>query len=191
MNYNSIEKIIMDKLKKELPSHLSYHTVGHVQDVIRMSEQIALSENIDNEGILLLKTAALFHDTGFIQGATEHEQRSCNLAQEYLPSYGYTQEQIDRIKGMIMATKLPQSPQNHLEKILADADLDYLGRDDFFKISDKLFHELKTTGMIASEREWNLLQEKFMENHNYFTGTSIRSRSLKKQENLNKVKSKL
>ncbi len=191
MEYEKIKKIILQKLKEHLPEHLSYHSVMHVKDVIKAVEEIAVAENVGEEDLILLKTAALFHDTGFLYGAKDHEQKSCEIAQEYLPNYGYSQPQIDKIKGMIMATKIPQSPNNKLEEILADADLDYLGRDDFFKIGDKLFDELTMFGIVNSERDWNLLQEKFLESHHFFTKTAINNRYQKKQENLEIIKSKL
>lgn len=191
MEYEKIKKIILKELKENLPEHLSYHSVMHVKDVINAVEEIALAENVGGEDLMLLKTAALFHDSGFLQGAKDHEEKSCEIAQEYLLDYGYNQPQIDKIKGMIMATKIPQSPKNKLEEILADADLDYLGRDDFFKIGDKLFDELTMFGIVNSERDWNLLQEKFLESHHFFTKTAINNRNQKKQENLEIIKSKL
>ena len=191
MEYEKIKKIILKELKENLPEHLSYHSVMHVKDVINAVEEIALAENVGGEDLMLLKTAALFHDSGFLQGAKDHEEKSCEIAQEYLLDYGYNQPQIDKIKGMIMATKIPQSPNNKLEEILADADLDYLGRDDFFKIGDKLFDELTMFGIVNSERDWNLLQEKFLESHHFFTKTAINNRNQKKQEHLEIIKSKL
>lgn len=191
MDYEKIKKLILKKLKENLPEHLSYHSVMHVKDVIDAVEKIALAENVNEEELILLKTAALFHDTGFLYGAKDHEEKSCEIAQEYLPNYGYSQSQIDKIKGMIMATKIPQTPHNLLEQILADADLDYLGRDDFFTIGDKLFEELTMFGIVNSERDWNLLQEKFLESHHFFTKTAINNRNQKKQQNLEIIKSKL
>ncbi|QQV03737.1 MULTISPECIES: HD domain-containing protein [Chryseobacterium] len=191
MEYEKIKKIILQKLKENLPEHLSYHSVLHVKDVIDAVQKIAVSEGISGEDMVLLKTAALFHDTGFLYGAKDHEEKSCEIAQEYLPDYGYSDSQIQKINGMIMATKIPQSPNNHLEQIMADADLDYLGREDFFTIGDKLFDELTMFGIVNSERDWNLLQEKFLESHHFFTETAIKTRNQKKQENLDIIKSKL
>ena len=191
MEYEKIKKDILQKLKEHLPEHLSYHSVVHVKDVINAVEKIAIAEGISGEELMLLKTAALFHDTGFLYGAKDHEEKSCDIAAEHLPKYGYKDEQIQKIKGMIMATKIPQSPTNHLEQIMADADLDYLGRDDFFTIGNKLFEELTMFGIVNSERDWNLLQEKFLESHHFFTQTSIQTRNQKKNENLEIIKSKL
>ena len=191
MEYEKIKKVILNLLKENLPEHLSYHSVNHIQDVIASVEKIAESENVNDEDMVLLKTAALFHDTGFLYGSKNHEEKSCEIAQQYLADYEYSQSQIEKISGMIMATKIPQTPHNNLEQILADADLDYLGRDDFFVIGDKLFEELSMFGIVNSERDWNLLQEKFLESHHYFTQTAINSRKQKKQENLDIIKSKL
>ncbi|MCJ8154740.1 HD domain-containing protein [Chryseobacterium sp. SSA4.19] len=191
MEYEKLNTIILKRLKENLPEHLSYHSVMHVKDVIESVEKIADSEGVNAEDLILLKTAALFHDTGFLFGSKNHEEKSCDIAAEYLLEYGYSEEQLDKIKGMIMATKIPQTPHNHLEEIVADADLDYLGRDDFFIIGDKLFEELSMFGIVNSERDWNLLQEKFLESHHYFTETSINNRKEKKQENLDIIKTKL
>ncbi|MCX8533997.1 HD domain-containing protein [Chryseobacterium luquanense] len=191
MEYEKLNTIIIKRLRENLPEHLSYHSVMHVKDVIDSVEKIAKSEKVNDEDLLLLKTAALFHDTGFLFGSKNHEEKSCEIAAEYLLEYGYSQNQLDKIQGMIMATKIPQTPHNHLEQILADADLDYLGRNDFFVIGDKLFEELSMFGIVNSERDWNLLQEKFLESHHYFTETAINSRKDKKQDNLNIIKTKL
>ncbi len=41
-----------------------------------------------------------------------------------------------------MATKIPQKLINQLEEILGEAGLDYLDRNDFFKIGKRLQYEL-------------------------------------------------
>lgn len=191
MKYDQIEKVIIEKLQHELPQHLSYHSVSHVKDVCEAAMDIAQQEGVQGEDLVLLKTAALFHDTGFLFGAQEHERKSCDIARQYLPDYGYNDEQIEKISGMIMATKIPQTPHNHLEQILADADLDYLGRDDFFTIGNRLYEELAMFGIVHNEDDWNRLQIKFLENHHFFTPTAIRLRKARKEEHLQMIKSKL
>ncbi len=191
MNYEAVEKVMLQKLQNELPEHLSYHSVVHVKDVLGAAIALAQQESINEEELVLVKTAAVFHDSGFLFGAQEHEKKSCEIARQYLPEYGYTSPQIEKICGMIMATKIPQTPHNHLEEILADADLDYLGREDFFTISNWLFEELAMFGIVNNEDDWNRLQIKFFEGHHYFTPTAIALRGRKKEEHLNMIKSKL
>src|ERR1035437_689886 len=191
MQFNDAKKFILKKLKKELPKHLSYHSVEHITDVYKSAKAIAKHEKVKGEDLKLLLTAALFHDSGFLQGQKEHEALSCSIAKEYLPGYDYTEEQINKICGMIMATKIPQSPKNLLEEIICDADLDYLGRNDFFIIGDRLFSELRMYGMINDEMDWSRLQVRFLETHHYFTKTSIKLRKEKKDEYLSIIKLRL
>ena len=191
MQFNDAKKFILKKLKKELPKHLSYHSVEHITDVYKSAKAIAKHEKVKGDDLKLLLTAALFHDSGFLQGQKEHEALSCSIAKEYLPGYDYTEEQINKICGMIMATKIPQSPKNLLEEIICDADLDYLGRNDFFIIGDRLFSELRMYGMINDEMDWNRLQVRFLETHHYFTKTAIKMRKEKKDEYLSIIKLRL
>lgn len=188
MQFKKAVSFILKKLENELPLHLSYHNADHVRDVYLAAEHISKQEGIADHEIKLLLTAAGFHDSGFLKGADNHEEESCRIATRTLPGFGYSQDDIEKICAMIIATKIPQDPKNHLEEILADADLDYLGRDDFFIISERLFQEFLATGIVHNEEEWYRLQTKFFENHHYFTQTVIDSRAAKKQQHLNQIK---
>jgi uncharacterized protein len=191
MQFKEAKAFILEKLKNELPAYLSYHSVEHINDVYTACESIGKEEGVTGRDMLLLLTAALFHDSGFLRDQKEHEKASCTIAKEYLPQYNYTADDVERICGMIMATKIPQKPHNLMEQILCDADLDYLGRNDFFTIGDRLFAELSMYDIISTEDEWNKLQVGFLEKHHYFTKTSINLRKKKKDEHLELVRSKL
>jgi uncharacterized protein len=191
MQLKEAGKFILRKLSMELPVHLTYHGVAHSIDVQEAAQRIAREENISKHEQKLLLTAALFHDAGFIKMREGHESESCKMARFYLPSFNYQLAEIQLICGMIMATRIPQSPQNHLEEILCDADLDYLGRDDFFALSNKLFLELYAEGIIKDKDEWNRVQEDFMERHHYHTATSIKLRQAKKEQHVKLIKSEI
>ncbi len=179
---------IIKKLSEELSTDLHYHCLDHVIDVYDTSLIIAVSEGISANEIELLSAAAFYHDSGFLIQAQNHEELGCSLVNEVFPSFGFNPREIEIICGMIMATKIPQSPKNLAEEILCDADLDYLGRDDFWKIGNTLFEELKITGVLKSEEEWNKIQILFLESHHYFTETSINLRAEKKEVHLQRVK---
>ncbi len=134
IKYDDLESEILDKLEKELPKTLYYHNLKHTLDVIIQVEIIGRGENISDEELLLLKTAALFHDIGNIKGSKDHEYNGTIMAREYLIKYGYSNEQIETINGIIMATKLPPMPETLLQEIICDSDLDYLGRYDFVPV---------------------------------------------------------
>lgn len=182
---------IIKKLTDELPAHLSYHNVSHTLDVYEAAKRLGTGEAITGHEMTLLLTAAYYHDSGFLIKMNGHEEESCRIAREILPAFDYTEEDIEAICVIIMATRLPQSPQNHLSQILADADLDYLGRNDFSEIGDKLYRELSFYGDDMSRDEWDRKQIAFLENHQYFTKTAINLRQAKKDANLGRIKTQV
>jgi HD superfamily phosphodiesterase len=179
------EAFILKEFRKRLSETLYYHSVDHVLDVAEAVSRIAFAEGItDVETLSLLRTAALFHDVGFLKTYAGHEEKGCEMVHRILPDFDYADEQILIICGMIRATEIPQNPTNKLEEILCDADLDYLGRDDFEVIARYLFCELRERKMVKDEKSWNQIQVRFMKKHHYWTPTSNRTRQPKKQENL-------
>ena len=188
MQFEQAGDFIISKLRKEIPANLIYHNIEHTCDVYLAAEIIAKQENISANDLVLLLTAALYHDSGFLVKVDGHEEESCRIAKGHLPLFGYTTTEIEAICGMIMSTRLPQLPQTSLEKILADADLDYLGRDDFFKVGHRLFSEMELAGALGDEVEWNKLQVEFMEKHSYFTPSAINLRQAKKEANIKQIK---
>jgi uncharacterized protein len=191
MEFKKVKPFILNKLKKELPKNLTYHGVEHTKDVFKSAKLLARMEKVKGDDLTLLLTAVLFHDSGFLWQPYEHELVSCEIARKYLPEYDYSQEEIERICGMIMATKIPQDPHNKLEEILCDADLDYLGRDDFFKIGNGLYEELCMYGILNNENAWNKLQARFLDRHKYFTASAKKLRKEKKEEYIAMVKGKV
>ncbi|MCI5082237.1 MAG: HD domain-containing protein [Saprospiraceae bacterium] len=188
MNYHAVKAFILDKLERELSDVLTYHGLHHTLDVLHVAEELCYLEKISPYETILVKTAALFHDSGFTVSGKEHERLGCQLAKIHLPEYGYTPSEVRRICGMIMATKIPQSPKNELEQIICDADLDYLGRDDFYDIGGTLYEELRANDVLNTEQAWNQLQVQFLEKHHFFTETARRRRTARKQRYLNELK---
>jgi uncharacterized protein len=191
MQFQRAKDFIEYKLSTELSSRLSYHSIDHIHDVYHACEHLAKEEGVDGEALMLLLTAALYHDAGFLVQSGDHELISCDIARTHLPAFQYADEHIEVICGMIMATKLPQSPKNKLEEILCDADLDYLGRDDFYQIGNRLFLEFSNEGVVNNEKEWNQVQLKFLESHVYFTDTATKLRKQKKDDHLRQIRTKV
>lgn len=188
INYRRAEKYIIRKLRRNLSQDLWYHGVHHTLDVCHAVEMIAQSEGIKGEDLFLLKTAALYHDAGFVTKYMENEEVGADMARKELIQFGYTPDQIELVCQLILATKVPQKPTTHLEEIICDADLDYLGREDFHLISDSLKREFMFHGIIKSDRHWDEVQIKFLSNHEYFTATAKSLRREKKLKHLEEVK---
>ncbi len=188
VQFSDLQELVLDKLEKELPKWLYYHNVKHTVDVVTESELIGWTEGLNDHQLLILKTAALFHDTGHTVSYVDHEERGVEIAREMLPRYQYTAEEINEICRIIMATKLPPKPADLLEAIICDSDLDYLGRTDFIPVSNALYEELKTQNKSLSLNDWNKLQLKFIVSHQYFTKTGRKLREVKKQEQIERIK---
>jgi len=188
MDYEGVKSFMLDKLGKELSSDLYYHDLNHTLDVLHSAERLMVAENIDEYHQLLARTACIFHDSGMLITYIGHEEASCQLAEEILPGFGYSAGEIAIVNKMIMTTKLPQSATQKLEQIICDADLDYLGRKDFFMISHRLKHEWDIHQIKSiTLKDWYKLQVSFLKNHEYFTQSAQQTRSALKQENLRQI----
>ncbi len=186
MNISEVKTAILSKLEKELSPLLTYHNVEHTISVFNATKLICEAENINEKHSRLLLTAALFHDTGFLIQRENHEMFSCNIAKDYLPKYNYSSSDIEFICSIIMATMVHYRPKDIYEQIIKDADLDYLGTDDYDKISEQLFIELKNYNLISdNKKDWVQLQINFLKTHHYYTQTGQKLRESAKQKTLN------
>ncbi len=184
VQYDTICQKMITRLQKELNPGLLYHNVSHTVDVMEQAVSIAKEEGIEKGHDLgLLKLGAAYHDSGFLFTYRNHEEKGCEIVRHDLSSI-LPAKDLDIICGLIMATKIPQSPKNLLEQIICDADLDYLGRDDFEPISQNLYTEFIEFDIIKKEDNWDNIQINFFKIHQYFTQTSLNKRKKKKQEHL-------
>ena len=191
MQYEKVYSFLINELETGLPSYITYHDAQHTKNVIAAAEHLANEENISGDDLLLLKTAALVHDAGFLRNHHEHEAIGCKIAKKYLPEYGYSEENIETICRMIMTTKLPQSAADPLSQLLCDADLYYLGGNEYTAHAEKLFKEFKKNGFVKTETEWQMQQVEFLSAHQYFTQTAKKERETAKQKNLQRLQEKI
>ena len=190
--FETAKQYALQRLETELSPGLFYHNLTHTtNDVVPATEKFAEGEGIKGESLDLLLTAAWFHDLGFIEGRTGHEAMGARIASEALTSLGFSNEQVQTVRNIIIATTLPQSPQTILEQIMADADLDVLGRDDFMLRNGNLRHELAFFGQEFTDLQWFLDQLRFLESHTYFTASARALRDAGQAKNLVELKKKL
>eukprot|EP00761_Pharyngomonas_kirbyi_P013597 gb/GECH01013626.1/.p1 GENE.gb/GECH01013626.1/~~gb/GECH01013626.1/.p1 ORF type:complete len:202 (+),score=53.05 gb/GECH01013626.1/:1-606(+) len=186
-------KTYVSQLLNGLPQDLYYHGKSHtMKDVYPACVQLGREEGISEKELLLVATAALFHDTGFLDQYDKNEPFGAQRARDKLPDFGYTSDQIDIICQCIMATQMPQNPQNHLQKILCDADLGHLGTDNCFERAESLRQELnQRKGLDITADKWLKSNITFFEDHNYWTDAAKKLLKPKKEENLAKMKKQL
>ncbi len=187
IRYNDLEDAVLGQMRNELPSSLKYHNIKHTLDVCTQVEVIGRAEGLSSKELLLIKTAALFHDTGYMVNPQRHEQQSVRIAKEILPHYYYNKNEIEAICQLIMVTESNAVPTMLMEKIIKDADLDYLGRADFIPLSEKLWEELCNYNGKISQKEWNKKQYAFLTKHVYYTDTAKKLRQVNKEIQLKKI----
>ncbi len=185
--YRTLRKQVLSDLEANLPKTLTYHALEHTLDVLNVCNQYIKREKLPEEERYLLRVGAIVHDMGFLKGPANHEEVGAGMAEIMMKDLGVNQEIIEKVKGLVMATKIPQNPQNHLQRIICDADLDYLGRQDYPEISQRLFEELKNMNVISTDQQWKDLQINFLKAHHFHTPFAIKNREPQKQIWLKKL----
>jgi predicted metal-dependent HD superfamily phosphohydrolase len=180
-------------MERDLSPQLYYHSLKHSRDdVLPAAERLGRAQVIGDEELLLLKTAAAYHDSGFLQTYEDHETCGIAIASHVLPAFGYSGPQLDVIRNLIAATRLPQRPSTLLEELICDADLDLLGRVDFIPLNAVLLEERRVYNHAPPTlRAWYIDQIEFLESHRFFTPAAIQSRQAGKMKNLALLKSAL
>ena len=183
-HFEQARQYVLDRLARELSPLITYHSLAHtLEEVTPAAEQFAALEGVNGEDLLLLRTAAVYHDAGFVEQHHAHEEGSARIAAAVLPGFGYTPDQVAVIVNIILATRLPQAPQTLLEQIMADADLSVLGQANFLLRNAALRQELAAFGQVKTDAQWYGTQLKFIRDHRYFTATA--SRLLDRQKQIN------
>ena len=191
MRYEEAYSFLIQKLETGLPAYLTYHNVKHTKQVIENAEKLAHEEGISGNELVILKTAALFHDSGFIQHHEDHEEHSCKLARRHLPDFDYSPAEVEYICTLITATRLPQTPVDKAGQVLCDADLYYLGTGEYNATAENLYNEFKKAGIVKTQTEWELKQVEFLSAHHYFTDSARLKLEERKEATLRQLKEKL
>ncbi|KAF0973972.1 hypothetical protein FDP41_006903 [Naegleria fowleri] len=184
-NYEGVYRLVHEQLQA-LDKDLFYHNIGHTfEDVLPASILLAKEEGLNEEDLLIVKTAALFHDTGYLDQYSKNEPKGCERARQYLPQFGYSEEQIEKVCKCIMATMVPQNPGDcRLCQIVCDADLGHLGTDLYFLKSECLRLELERVyKKPIAPRDWHISNLDFLQKHQYFTNAAKKLMQPVKEQN--------
>jgi uncharacterized protein len=184
-DYEGAIRYAVSRLEQELSPDYAYHSVWHTRDeVMPAARRLSLMSGLSEEETRLAELGAAYHDLGFAVEPRDHERAGANTAAQVLPGFGFSSVQVAQVQGMILATRLPQSPSTPLEDVVVDADLDSLGRPDFPARSDALLRESRLFGSDYTAEEWHTRQLRFLLNHSYFTEAARELRNAGKQENI-------
>lgn len=179
-------------LKRGRCGSLPFHNAQHTLEVFDHVRVIGRDEGLSEKALEPALLAALFHDVGNASGFKGHEAQSSAMASKFLEPLKYPKDDLFKVQGCIMATRMPQSPNSLLEKILCDADLFHLGTLSFFKRNTLLRKEwAMDQNLLYSDWDWTKLNITFLEGHSFFTTYGHRVLEPVKQENLAQLKDRL
>ena len=187
--YIKLRRWIIGELQYKLSADLTYHNLEHTMSVLNACNLAIRREKLFGEQAKLLRLAALAHDIGFTISMDDHEQAGVNLMLPKMEEFGFSKAHQQIIRGLILATKVPQNPKTKLEQILCDADLDYLGGPYYYQISERLYHELLNRRLIQSHQEWIDIQIRFLKAHRYQTDFALKYRKPGKRKRLFELQS--
>ena len=171
MRLQKTRNFIIETHENKLPCPSYYHGIDHAFDVEDACLEITKDININKTDLELLRVTALLHDIEHASSEKDHEKLACNFVIEKFNDLGYSDQEIDTISSLIMATKLPHKPKNLLEMVICDADLSYIGKGSYYKKASKLRLELINGNKkeLKNDETWILFQLDFLNKHVFFT----------------------
>ena len=111
------------------------------------------------------------------------------MSKDILPEYYFSDDHIETISSLILITKVAEKPSNLLESIIRDADLEYIGSDDFEKISEYLKKEWLECGVVENDSQFYKIQYEFLLSHNFYTAYMQENGRDHKKKNIEYAKS--
>ncbi|MDY8138945.1 Pycsar system effector family protein [Aquimarina sp. 2201CG5-10] len=183
------DSYVLELFEKELPKTCIYHNYDHTKRVFKSTKEIIDNINISDEDQQILLLTALLHDTGYSKSSDNHEERSAEIAKEFLSSQNVSQQIIDKVSELIMATKMEHQPINLLEEIIRDADASHFAKDYYGETSELLRREFKLheVNNLNSSQWLKANIDLFKNKHQYYTDYAITHWKPKKEENLVKM----
>jgi predicted metal-dependent HD superfamily phosphohydrolase len=182
----------LSRLEHEISPDLKYHNLWHTkEDALPAVRKLAQMSRLSEEETRFVELGVVYHDLGFLVDRADHERAGVSIAAQVLPGFGFNSEYVALVQGMILATRIPQAPHTPLEEIVADADLDNLGRADCMARSEALRAENACFGQAYSEEEWCTRQLRFMLNHSYWTEAARELHDAGKRENIARLEARL
>jgi predicted metal-dependent HD superfamily phosphohydrolase len=183
------EAYVKEFFEERIPEEYTYHSFPHTREVVEAAVELGLQYSLDEQELEQLQLAAWFHDTGYYAGPEGHEDRSAELAKDFLQQRGYPAESLASVLSCIQATRMPHKPQRLLESILCDADLSHLGNELYWDRCGRLRQEMAlANGINMNEQEWIDFELSFMMRHQYHTEVARELYSKRKRKHIGQLK---
>ena len=117
------ESYVISLLTNELDSNFLYHNIRHTQRVVKSTQELLDFYTLDAKDAEDLLLTAWLHDTGYTRSAKNHEEESCVIARQFLSGKNLSEDRINNVCDLIMATKKGYDPKNLNEEIMQIAHI--------------------------------------------------------------------
>jgi hypothetical protein len=190
---DTFEFTIKKMFSERLNPNVCYHNIDHTLSIVAKVSEIGEFHQLGQDQLEDLFFAGWLHDVGYWDGiALDHEQRGAEFAMEFLKEFGVSEDRLKSICGAILATKVPQRPNNLIESIICDADLYHLSSDQFYAQTLLLKKENEQlNGRPVELLDWLKNSNDFMINHHYHTEYASIFFQSGKDKNLKFLQSKI
>lgn len=180
------EDFVSNLLKDKLSNLYSYHNLNHTLTVVSAVKELCKKEEVKGEDKEVLLIAAWFHDTGYTIGFENHEKESVKIATAFLKEKDQSDDFIEKVSSLILATVKEYIPKTHLEKIMKDADYAHLVGPEYEITCELLRIELKNAFNISySNAEWAKENLNFLMNkHRFYTDFALKKWQPLKERNI-------
>ncbi len=176
-----VEETVIKMFDEEAPPDLYFHNSGLLKNVCSQVDLLSNAEFLGDEDYIRLKLAAMFLFTGYISDYENPDAASCRMAEEMMPGFGFSDEDLLKTKQLIMSSGSGQH-ESLADKILYDSRFDYLGRVDYIRLIEKLIKEETQYGKVTDKKTWVRDQRKLLSEHEFLTGTGRLLRSVSSEE---------
>ena len=123
MEISSVLAAAQAYVTRQYESHpdpvLVYHNLVHTSQVVQAADQISAYYRLSEADHLIVMLAAWFHDMGYLEGErTSHESAGADAVLAFAKAQGLPEATGRAAADCILATKMPQQPNNLLEQIV-------------------------------------------------------------------------
>jgi hypothetical protein len=183
--YKKIEEYVTGLFEQMHEPAFVFHNLEHTQKVVKRTKEIAGHYKLTEDEMLVLFTAAWFHDTGHLfTEPSKHEEKGCEIMRKFMTGKVDDEKIISQTEGCIMSTKLPRNPKNMLQQIICDADTYHFGTKDFKTTNKNALEEQsrrlgKNDPVKFKEETINML-----ETHQFYTNYAQDLLNERKENNL-------
>ena len=182
-----LEEKIFEVFSSEGNEKLTFHNLRHTMEVYSQAELLGRAESLTEEDLLVLKTAALLKDIGYLKDYRAPEEKSAGFAESELPRYRFTESQVHQVEMLLRSSAIVNAASSLLEKILMDAQTLYYGRVDFIPQCENLYQEELHYGLAQGKAEWVRSMMQKVRMHEYFTSTARKLREVSREEQVRQL----